>query len=87
VRIATRVAGVAGATALGIATLGATAFADSADNDGTNTGNDLNTITAPIQTCALSAAGGTLGPIPILSPTTNNCVNTPLVDHHTAERN
>jgi hypothetical protein len=84
VRIATRIAGVTGATAIGMATLGATAFADSADNDGVNTANDNNTITAPVQTCALTVVGGALGPIPVLSPNTNNCVNSPLVDHPSA---
>jgi hypothetical protein len=83
VRIATRVAGIVGATAFGMATLGATAFADSADNDGTNTGNDLNTSTGPLQTCSTDVTGTTL--LGLGSPTTNNCTNAPLVDHPTAE--
>jgi hypothetical protein len=83
VRIATRIAGVTGATAIGMATLGATAFADSADNDGVNTANDNNTITAPVQTCAITVTGAGVV-LPILSPNTNNCVNAPLVDHPSA---
>ncbi len=82
-RVSTRVAGIAGATALGMLTLGSAAFADSFDNDGVNTSNDNNTITAPVQTCANSVSAGTV--VPVLSPTTNNCVNTPLVDHPSTE--
>ncbi len=82
-RVSTRVAGIAGAVALSMVTLGSAAFADSFDNDGTNENNDNNTITAPVQTCATTTSGSTL--IPILSPQKNNCVNSPLVDHPSTE--
>lgn len=42
-------------------------------------GNENNVVTAPVQTCA-NQLDLDLG-IHILSPNTNNCVNTPLVDH------
>ncbi len=83
-RVSTRIAGVAGATALGMVTLGSVAFADSFDNDGVNTANDNNTITAPVQTCANSLTAST-AVVPVLSPTKNNCVNAPLVDHPSTE--
>jgi len=76
-RVSARIAGIAGATALGMLSMGAAAFADSADNDGVNIGNDLNTITAPIQTCGNSFDGATT----LLSSQSNKCVNAPLVDH------
>ncbi|MEU5852912.1 hypothetical protein [Saccharopolyspora shandongensis] len=82
-RVSTRVAGVAGAAALGMLAASAAAFADSADNDGTNIGNGLNTITAPMQTCSDSVVGMSLGQI--LSPQSNKCVNAPLIDHPKAE--
>ncbi|MGI8310897.1 hypothetical protein [Saccharopolyspora hattusasensis] len=83
-RVSTRVAGVAGAAALGMLATGSAAFADSADNDGTNTGNGLNTITAPVQTCSDSVVGTTVGQI--LSPQSNKCGNAPLIDHPKDER-
>lgn len=76
-RVSARLAGIAGATALGMLSMGSAAFADSADNDGTNIGNDLNTITAPTQTCGTSVVGA----LSLMSPQSNECVNSPLVDH------
>ncbi|MEU6264285.1 chaplin family protein [Saccharopolyspora shandongensis] len=58
----------------------APAFADSADNDGINAGNDNNLSVLPIQLCGNNI--GVLGLVmPILSPQANNCVNAPIVDH------
>lgn len=80
-RIATRVAGVAGATALGIVSMGATAFADSAENDGINLLNDNNISAVPVQLCGNDIAA-VLGFIePTDSSQTTNCVNAPIVDH------
>ncbi|WP_190821704.1 hypothetical protein [Saccharopolyspora pogona] len=80
-RIATRVAGVAGAATLGVLTLGSAAFADSADNDGVNAANDNNISAAPVQLCG-NNVGALIGVVvPILSPQVNNCVNAPVVDH------
>lgn len=81
VRIATRVAGVAGAATLGVLTLGSAAFADSADNDGVNLANDNNISVAPVQLCG-NDVGAVIGVVvPIMSPQTNQCVNAPVVDH------
>ncbi|MEU5852913.1 hypothetical protein [Saccharopolyspora shandongensis] len=76
-RVFSRLARIAGVTALGMLSMGSAAFADSADNDGTNIGNDINTITAPTQTCGASVVGS----LSLLSPQSNECVNSPLVDH------
>ncbi len=83
-RIATRVAGAAGAAALGMVAMGATAFADTADNDGINVLNDNNASVAPIQACANNVA--VLGlTVPVLSPQQAQCVNAPIVDHPSVE--
>ncbi|MER5394437.1 hypothetical protein [Saccharopolyspora sp. NPDC002686] len=59
---------------------GLPAFADSADNDGINAGNDNNVSVAPIQLCGNNVA--VLGAVvSALSPQANNCVNAPVVDH------
>jgi hypothetical protein len=69
----------------GLVAAGAPAFADSADNDGVNAGNDNNLILLPVQTCDVTVtAVGSL--IPLQSPQTNNCVNAPIVDHPQASR-
>jgi hypothetical protein len=78
VRTSVRHFGIIAATA-GLMAIGSPAFADSADNDGVNTGNDLNTITTPTQTCSNSLASVTS--ILFYSPQSNQCVNSPLVDH------
>jgi hypothetical protein len=80
VRIATRVAGVAGAAALGVVTLGTAAFADSTENDGVNLLNDENVSAVPVQACGNNVAvvGAT---VPVLSPQGNKCSNAPVVDH------
>ncbi|MGP4018028.1 hypothetical protein [Saccharopolyspora sp. 5N708] len=84
-RIATRVAGVAGAAALGVMTLGTTAFADSADNDGVNLLDDNNVSAIPVQLCG-NNVGALIGiVVPILSPQANECVNAPIVDHPKAD--
>lgn len=79
-RIATRVAGVAGATALGVMTLGATAFADSAGNDGIGALNEDNLSVLPVQLCGndVNVIGAN---VPIGSDQETNCTNAPLVDH------
>ncbi len=77
-RVTTRIAGVAGATAVGMVGLGSTAFADSFDNDGINIANDNNLIIAPVQVCGNTVSGSLAQ---VLSPTTTKCVNAPLVDH------
>ncbi|MGW1677816.1 hypothetical protein [Saccharopolyspora sp. NPDC002376] len=80
-RIATRVAGVAGAAALGVVTLGTAAFADSANNNGINAIDDNNISAVPVQLCG-NNVGAVIGiVVPILSPQANNCVNAPVVDH------
>ncbi|MCI2422050.1 hypothetical protein MOQ72_31925 [Saccharopolyspora sp. K220] len=84
-RIATRVAGVAGAAALGVMTLGTAAFADSADNDGINALDDNNVSAVPVQLCG-NNVGALIGiVVPILSPQANDCVNAPIVDHPKAD--
>ncbi|MEV0704008.1 hypothetical protein AB0I53_39660 [Saccharopolyspora sp. NPDC050389] len=80
-RIATRVAGVAGAAALGVLTLGTAAFADSADNDGINAVDDNNVSAVPVQACGNNVGAAIGVVVPILSPQANNCVNAPVVDH------
>ncbi|MDA3645946.1 hypothetical protein LZ318_15820 [Saccharopolyspora indica] len=68
---------VAGA---GLLAGGVPAFADSADNDGINAGNDNNLSVAPIQLCGnnITVIGAVVS---ILSPQGNQCVNAPIVDH------
>lgn len=80
-RIATRVAGAAGIAALGMATFGSTAFADTAGNEGVNLVDDNNISAVPIQACGnnIGAAVGIV--LPILSPQVSNCTNAPVVDH------
>lgn len=79
-RIATRVAGVAGAAALGVVTLGTAAFADSAENDGINVLDDNNISAVPVQACGnnVPVIGAA---VPLLSPQASKCVNAPVVDH------
>ncbi|TDD56607.1 hypothetical protein [Saccharopolyspora elongata] len=75
---------LAGIFAAGTGILAGTApaFADSADNDGINIGNDNNLSVLPIQLCGNNIA--VLGAVvPILSPQANDCVNAPIVDHPT----
>ena len=80
-RIATRVAGAAGAAVLGVMALGSTAFADSADNDGVNVLNDNNIRAVPIQACG-NDIGAVLGfVIKAASASSTNCVNAPVVEH------
>ncbi len=80
-RIATRVAGAAGVAALSIVTLGSTAFADTADNDGVNLLDDNNISAVPVQACG-NNVGALVGiVVPILSPQSSECVNAPVVDH------
>ncbi|MBB5154122.1 hypothetical protein [Saccharopolyspora phatthalungensis] len=68
------------AAGAGILAGGAPAFADSADNDGINIGNDNNLSVLPIQLCGNNIA--VLGAVvPVLSPQANTCVNAPIVDH------
>jgi hypothetical protein len=81
VRIATRVAGAAGVAALSIVTLGSTAFADTADNDGVNLLDDNNISAVPVQACG-NNVGALVGiVVPVLSPQSSECVNAPVVDH------
>ncbi|WP_235875879.1 hypothetical protein [Saccharopolyspora terrae] len=80
-RIATRVAGAAGVAALSIVTLGSTAFADTADNDGVNLLDDNNISAVPVQACG-NNVGALVGiVVPVLSPQSSECVNAPVVDH------
>ncbi|RRO12597.1 hypothetical protein EIL87_23050 [Saccharopolyspora rhizosphaerae] len=80
-RIATRVAGAAGVAALSIVTLGSTAFADTADNDGVNLLDDNNISAVPVQACG-NNVGAAIGlVVPVLSPQSSECVNAPVVDH------
>ncbi|WP_243790913.1 hypothetical protein [Saccharopolyspora gloriosae] len=73
------IAGVITATA-GLLLAGAPAFADSADNDGINVGNDNNVSLVPIQLCGNNvAAAGVV--VSVISPQTSTCVNAPVVDH------
>jgi hypothetical protein len=81
VRIATRVAGAAGVAALSIVTLGSTAFADTADNDGVNLLDDNNISAVPVQACG-NNVGALVGiVVSVLSPQSSECVNAPVVDH------
>lgn len=83
-RIATRIAGAAGATALGLVALGGTAFADSADNEGVNLLDDNNASVVPIQACANNVSAVIGLTVPVLSPQQAQCVNAPVVDHPTS---
>ncbi|MER7011112.1 hypothetical protein ABT324_06770 [Saccharopolyspora sp. NPDC000359] len=58
----------------------APAFADSADNDGINIGNDNNLSVLPVQLCGnnITVIGAVVS---ILSPQANECVNAPILDH------
>ncbi len=84
-RIATRVAGVAGVAALGMVTLGSTAFADSAENDGVNVLDDNNISAVPVQLCGNNVGAAVGVVLPIASPQSNDCVNAPVVDHPTTK--
>ena len=70
-----------GAVVVGAGLLtGGTAFADSADNDGVNIGNDNNASVLPIQLCGNNIA--VLGAVvPTASPQNAACINAPIVDH------
>ncbi|MCA1192112.1 MULTISPECIES: chaplin family protein [unclassified Saccharopolyspora] len=74
-----RFAGVITATA-GLLLAGAPAFADSADNDGINVGNDNDVSLVPIQLCGNNVAvvGAVVN---ILSPQSGDCTNAPVGDH------
>ncbi|GAA2347966.1 hypothetical protein GCM10009854_26490 [Saccharopolyspora halophila] len=80
-RIATRVAGVAGAAALSAMALGGTAFADSADNDGVNLLDDNNVSAVPVQACGNNVGAAIGVVVPVLSPQSSDCTNAPVVDH------
>lgn len=80
-RIATRVAGAAGVAALSIVTLGSTAFADTADNDGVNLLDDNNISAVPVQACGNNVGAAIGVVVPVLSPQSSDCVNAPVVDH------
>lgn len=80
-RIATRVAGAAGVAALSIVTLGSTAFADTADNDGVNLLDDNNVSAVPVQACGNNVGAAIGVVVPVLSPQSSDCVNAPVVDH------
>ncbi|GGI81445.1 hypothetical protein GCM10011581_18550 [Saccharopolyspora subtropica] len=72
-------AGVVAASA-GVLAGAAPAFADSADNDGINIGNDNNLSVLPVQLCGNNVA--VLGAVvSLLSPQLNHCGNAPIVDH------
>ncbi|MBQ0925329.1 hypothetical protein KBO27_15345 [Saccharopolyspora endophytica] len=62
-------------------TLGSTAFADTADNDGVNLLDDNNISAVPVQACG-NNVGAVVGlVVPVLSPQNAECVNAPVVDH------
>ncbi|TDD09877.1 hypothetical protein E1181_02970 [Saccharopolyspora terrae] len=62
-------------------TLGSTAFADTADNDGVNLLDDNNISAVPVQACG-NNVGALVGiVVPVLSPQSSECVNAPVVDH------
>jgi hypothetical protein len=82
-RVSIRVVGVAGVAVLSMLAAGSVALADSANNDGINTAEGLNTITAPVQNCSNSVLGPALAHI--MSPQSNKCVNAPLIDHPKVE--
>jgi len=81
VRIATRVAGAAGIAALGMATFGSAAFADTADNEGVNLVDDNNISAVPVQACGNNVGAAIGVVVPVLSPQVSNCTNAPVVDH------
>ncbi|GAA4611543.1 hypothetical protein [Saccharopolyspora hordei] len=58
----------------------APAFADSADNDGINVGNDNNLSVLPVQLCGndITVVGAIVS---LVSPQSSHCVNAPVVDH------
>ncbi|TDC96421.1 hypothetical protein E1161_01705 [Saccharopolyspora aridisoli] len=62
-------------------TLGGTAFADSADNDGVNLLNDNNISAVPVQACGNNVGGAVGVVVPVMSPQDSECVNAPVVDH------
>ncbi len=73
------------AATAGLLVAGSPAFADSSDNDGINIGNDNNISVLPIQACGNNVA--VLGVVaPILSPQKAQCVNAPIIDHPSAEK-
>ena len=79
-RTAARIAGATGVAATAMLALAGPAFADSADNEGVNVGNDNNISAVPVQLCGNNAA--VLGAVvPTLSPQTPSCVDAPVVDH------
>lgn len=84
-RIATRVAAATGVAALGVMTLGSTAFADSDHNDGVNLLGDNNISAVPVQACANNVSAVLGLTVPVLSPQTAKCVNAPVVDHPVSE--
>ncbi|WP_243792435.1 hypothetical protein [Saccharopolyspora gloriosae] len=84
-RIATRVAGAAGIAALGMVSLGSTAFADTAGNEGVNLLDDNNISAVPVQACG-NNVGAVIGVVvPVLSPQTSDCTNAPVIDHPSAK--
>lgn len=80
-RIATRVAGAAGAATLGMLALGGTALADSAHNEGVNVADDNNISAVPVQACN-NNVGAAIGVVAnVLTDQSSKCVNAPVVDH------
>ncbi|WP_016698834.1 hypothetical protein [Actinoalloteichus spitiensis] len=84
-RTSARLAGGLAGAALGVMTLGATAFADSADNDGINLINDNNISAVPVQLCGNNVAAVIGVIVPIASPQLSDCTNAPILDHNKVE--
>lgn len=80
-RTGTRIAGVATAAAAMLA-IASPAFADTANNNGINLGEDNNVSAVPVQLCGnnIPVIGATLS---LGSPQADKCVNAPIVDHPT----
>ncbi len=83
-RTSARVAGVA-TVAAGMLAVASPAFADSADNEGVNLGNDNNISAVPVQACSNNVGAAIGAAVPVLSPQTAECVNAPVVDHPSVE--
>lgn len=85
-RTSVRLCSAAAVSAAGLMMVAGPAFADSAGNNGINVLNDNKVSVAPVQVCGNGITADVLSDLispadGILSPHTNNCATTPIVDH------
>ncbi len=79
-----RLAGASAAAFSALLAFVPTAFGDSANDNGVNGGNGNNASVIPVQLCNDNVAAAVGVIVPLLSPTSAQCTNAPVVDHPVA---